>query len=459
MGSHLKATTKFKLMTSSLLMFSTITSCGATPDPQQEIQRLKNQINQIMTRIDHLETNPPSQAPSQTPAKKNTQTEIAFSGRVNRAVLWANNGHNSSTQHVDNGNANSLVNVTATHKYTARTNFGAEVEAKMRQNSSDSTDVKFSSNGSVPITVRKLNAFIDDKKFGKIYFGRASSASNMTMENTDLSGTDVISCGASIASMAGGTTFLNKATNARLYDANKTATSRYKNLINSDDGKININAVFGGNDASGIDGMGYQDLVRYDTPTMHGFVVSTSHAYQSPKDGQGNDLFDVALKHASEWQKNKIAAQVAFVKNNTVPLSIGTATGYTQVNGSVGILHTSGFNVQLSGTHRNWKYGNTHDAKQYGAKLGYQQQFWPCGMTAFVVDYGHFENFVIDATSYDTLRNQFVGKTYGAFITQSLDRISSQLYLGWRRHELTIKGSDVNAYHINAVMGGMLVKF
>lgn len=329
----------------------------------------------------------------------------------------------------------------------------------MRQNSSDSTDIKNSSNGSANFAIRKLNVFIDDKKFGRVEMGRGSSASNMTMESTDLSDTDVIACGASIASMAGGTTFINKSTNTKMTASSASSTMPYKNLINSDEGRININAVFGGLDTAGIDGLGYQDRAVYQTPKMNNFIIATSHAYASPANGQGNDLWDVALKYAAQIDKIKYAAQVAFVRNNTVSLTSGVNTGYNQVNGSGGILLPSGLNAQISGTMRYWKYSQAHHAQQYGLKLGYEQSYIQAGKTAFSVDYGHFENFVIDASTPQSIHNQFIGRTYGAFLVQFLDRISSQVYLGWRHHKLTIKGSSVQTHNINAIMGGMIVKF
>ena len=54
------------------------------------------------------------------------------------------------------------------------------------------------------------------------------------------------------------------------------------------------------------------DRIQYDTPTFWGTKLAASHTYRGR-----HDVWDIAVKHASEIGVAKIAAQAGYFSNNS----------------------------------------------------------------------------------------------------------------------------------------------
>src|SRR5262249_11700055 len=154
--------------------------------------------------------------------------------------------------------------------------------------------------------------------------------------------------------------------------------------------------------------------------------------------------WDVALKYDGKFDGTELRAQVAYEEDQSIVISNGTnrqnisdATEYHQVNGSIGVLFPIGISLMAAGAHREWKKmqfrNNTRqsapDGKVWFGKIGYQQKFCEAGVTAFAVDYGQYNNFILDTTSVTTIHQKHKGRVWGVGVVQFLDRVATELYL------------------------------
>lgn len=329
-----------------------------------------------------------------------SHVRLSLSGQVNRGVLYVDDGAETEFLHVDNDNSSTRIRFVGEADYDADITVGTQIEVQFESNST--ADIKIDGSapgGSNSFTERKLELFFDSKRYGRIWLGQGDTASNGTSE-VDLSGTGVIGY-SGIADMAGGIEF----------------------------GGLGVGPTIG-TVYSNFDGLSRDDRIRYDTPSFSGFGLSASHA-ESRKS-------DVAARFSGDVGGGlTLAAAVGYAINGNVD---------SQVNGSVSVRHSSGFNVTAAAGQQDLQVG-VGDPFFWYAKLGY---IWAGGIgdTAFAVDYA-------DADDVAQLDDEF--NAIGAFVVQNVDAISTELYLGVRNHELDRPGSDFD--DIFAVLGGVRVKF
>ena len=337
--------------------------------------------------------------------------DFKISGQINRAILGGDNGNDSDVKFVDNDNSSTRFRFTGSNTFDENWKVGIVWENQMESNSSASTDIDIGNNGDnindVTFTERKMEFYVDHAKFGKMSLGQGDTASNSTSE-VDLSGTTVVNY-SSIEDMAGGFTFRDDD----------------DNVISS------IGSAF-----SNFDGFSRRDRIRYDTPKFGPVFFSASYM-----NGQS---WDVAGRFAYEWDgvgKLAAAAHYTGADNQRDP--------YKQYSGSISFLHSSGFNMTVSGGGRNDVSGRDEDPYNLYGKLGYKFGKW-----ALSADYTYSENVGADddeATSIGTAVVFNAWKSvefYGSYRWHDLDRDAAQRAAGVG-----------NAENISAVMLGGRVKF
>ena len=338
----------------------------------------------------------------------NDRVKLTLSGHINRAVLFADNGFDSRFFHVDNDALSSRFSLDGTAKINDDFTIGTNLLIQVESNSSFDVDIGKDppSSSSSNLSDRRVQFYFDSKTFGRLWVGKGETASD-DINEIDLSGTDVVSIGASAELMAGGVSFRSKSDPS-------TQGPRIKEVWDP------------------MDGLGRADRLRYDSPNLYGFILGGSH-------GDG-DRSDISLKFAGEFDATRVQAGLA----------MGNIPGvFRQYNGAIAVLFPVG--ISISGA---WgiqepksNSGRRHVNLGHG-KLGYQHKWFDWGNTAFAVDYGECRDL---AKSGDKMT------TYGIFLVQHLDFIATELYWGVRWHDLDRKGDDFKK--ITASMLGGKIKF
>ena len=336
---------------------------------------------------------------------------LSVSGQVNRAVLYVDDGADDQVFNVDNDNSSTRVRFVGSGSFNEEISAGTVIEVQFESNST--ADIKMNQDGATTgddnFTQRKLELYVDHKRYGRLWLGQGSTASDGTSE-VDLSGTEVISY-SGIADMAGGIEF---------QDAGGAGPE--------------IGEAF-----TQMDGLSRDDRLRYDTPNFAGFKLSGSLIE--------NAAADVALRYNAKFGGFELGSAVAYASNSGRNAGPGDL-GFSQINGSVSLLHSSGFNLTGAAGQRDPDDpARLEDPFFWYVKVGYK---WGGGIggTAIAIDY-------TQADDVDEDNDEFT--SYGIFLVQTVDKIATDLYLGGRIHQLDRTGQNYD--DITAVMAGARVKF
>jgi uncharacterized coiled-coil protein SlyX len=338
----------------------------------------------------------------------NPKATVKLYGQVNKAVLYSNDGDKGNTYLVDNDNASTRIGVLGAINPNDKYEIGTRIEVEYQTNPSNLVDQEDKRVEDIGFEKRHLDLWVDVNALGKFSLGWGSTASDGTSE-MDLSGTGIVGY-SSIADMAGGQLFFDKNTNT-LSDTP-------------------INAAF-----SNMDGLGREERIRYDSPSLNGFVGSASYVAEG-----GGDL---AVRYTAQMDAFKLAAAAAYANPGSSSILIDD-----QLAGSVSVLHDSGFNGTFAMGIRDQKGVGVNDAGFFYTKFGYRGRWCPLGMTSLSADYGRFSDFDLNGDDADT---------FGLQMVQDLQAWGTEAYLGYRFHKLDRNVVDYDT--INAVMTGMRVKF
>ncbi len=359
--------------------------------------------------------------PTPSPAmvsNKNDKVRLQLYGQVNRAVMVADDGENSDYYFVDNDATSSRIGFLGDARVNDDITVGARMEFEYQSNPSNTVNQKNKNPDGASFDDRWVDAQITSKRFGKIYLGKGSTASDDTAE-VDLSGTALVGY-SSVEDMAGG---------IRFYDDNSETLS---STVVAD--------AF-----ENFDGLGRQNRIRYDTPNFKGLTLSL---------GALSDGGDVALKYAAAWGDDfKFAAAASYANPTATSDTIDN-----QYSGSASILHRSGLNFSVAGGYGDLESGLTNpdgskrddDPIFYYAKLGFRTKLFEAGETRFSVDYARNED--VDQDDDDAT-------SAGVQIVQDMPNWGSEYYLGYRWHELDRGAGNVDFEDVQSIMSGVRVKF
>lgn len=376
---------------------------------QKTLQDLKQQVEALSEPSTPPSPQVAEKKPEAVVRSRNDKVSVTVYGQVNRAALYANDGDDDNWFFVDNDNSSTRIGLLGSTNAIEHFSLGTKLEFEFQSNPSNEVSQEDKNGvGDNNFKKRHMDIFVKYKPVGKIHLGFGDTASNGTAE-VDLSGTDVVGY-SSIADMAGGQFFFD----------NDTDT-----LSNT-----TIGDVF-----SNFDGLSRDDRLRYDTPNFYGFVASGSVI--------SGDAADVALRYSAKLGDFKLAAAAAYSDPAGNSNSVDDI-----IDGSISVLHSSGFNLTFAGGTRDHKVSGRDDGTFYYGKFGYQRKFFSIGTTAMSVDYGRNDDVEQDGDEANTVGFQFV---------QNIDQWATEYYLGYGYHDLDRDNTDFK--DINALMTGLRVKF
>jgi hypothetical protein len=417
-----------------------------------------------------LGSNPPGAA-SVTPASPvssgGNNVVLSISGQVNRALLFGDDGLQAKLRQVDNNNSSTRFRIVGEARPIDDTVAGMNLETEIRANSSANqtlTQNQPQSASAVTFTIRQGEVYAANPEYGGVRLGFGSTASYLTAE-TDLSGTAVASY-VQVPDYDGGFSFRQRGAAMVPGGAGGAMVVAPANSYGPA-----VGSVF-----NYFDGLGRDIRLRYDSPVWNGYQLSTSVL-----DG---GAYDFAARFARQYNDFQIIAAVAFgsetMRSHTVPTAYGYAgvpagvggtslagansapnsptiadvspNGSNQFDGGVSILLKSGFNFTLAGGVRDPNYrdptGKSLSPNLIFAKLGYQQRWFPIGLTAFSVDFAQNEELLYAGD---------VARAYSLAAVQMVDDFGLDLYSSIKYQTLD---RDFASYRpIIAVMTGARVRF
>jgi hypothetical protein len=421
-----------------------------------------------------------------TARKGNRKMSLTVTGQVHRMVLFWNDGKDSDTYYgIDNTNSSSRFSFTGTSKVTPNISMGFDITIEIEAGGTSSKLSQFDEDGKVGAQIngtlagsfnssnvdsyfgdaRRAAFWIEDKNLGRLTVGRYESAGAIT--TIDLAG---ISAGASASVILVNGSFLLR---------DKSGAYTGISWANLGDPAAN---------------QGRTELIRYDSPTLAGFVLSASI-------GEAGDYWGVMLRYAGEFSGFRVAAGIGYEKvTDTQTAAAGSSgpvnLGDPALNGDVkawgaglSVLHVpSGLFAQghymaadFGGTGSTGYWGqiaDKKDANQWLIQAGITKNWFGFGNTAIFGEYsksndwgagiGAGRSFLAPAGSGLVSITNVTDTTltvWGIGITQNIDAAATELYLNYRNFSADITGciADVcgkdSPDNFHAVIGGARVKF
>lgn len=192
----------------------------------------------------------------------------------------------------------------------------------------------------------------------------------------------------------------------------------------------------------------YRNVVRYDSPSLAGFMVSASWGSASG----GGDNWDVALRYAGEFGDFKLAAGLGYRHDEDIVVDVLDVTTIKIPLGDDTrnvILASASIQHSPSGLFLTGEYGDQDwsglDVRGWHVKGGIEPRLVSAGRTSF---FGEYSDQKFDFGP----GNDLTIKMWGLGIVQSIDAAAMQLYVSYRVY-------DVEDTDISQVMAGARIRF
>jgi hypothetical protein len=261
------------------------------------------------------------------------------------------------------------------------------------------------------------------------------------------------------------------------------------------------------------DAQGRTELVRYDSPTVAGFIFSASL-------GEAGDQWGAMLRYAGEFSGFRVAAGIGYERiTDKRTVDTGTAIDIPQFNGatndtdirawggSLALLHVpSGLFAQgqyfaadfgdgtgtlpsSADSSAYWSDFRDHkDSHAWQIQAGISKNWFGLGNTSLYGEYARLDNWgaAVGAGRNWAVPTGSTGFTavngvtdteltvYGLGIVQNIDAAATELYLGWRHYKADVTCTGLTAdcdgaaggaakklptENLDVVVGGARVKF
>lgn len=370
-----------------------------------------------------------------TARKGNRVVSLQIYGQVNRGLLIWDDGTNSDAYVVDNNVSSTrfgfLGKATMAPGWTA----GYNIELEVRDASSDEVDQTHddASSALVPtvdsVRTRLANWYIESTRLGRVTVGQASTASD---------GISEISLHNNVSGTVGSTAYAKNFGVLGTADLALVDTARWGDI------------------ASNLSGLGREDVIRYDTPAIMGFILSTSWG--------DNDLWDVALRFTREWNSIRMAGGVSYAHSGTGSFIVDN----DQIAGSISVMHMpTGLFVTFSAAEKEYK-AIRDDAQYWGTQFGVERKWLPYGKTTIFGEYASFDgDFDGRSSAAAAQAATLVGQSafdgaeaskWGFSITQTFDSAALDIYAHaefWDADGI----ATVNGGELSIIMLGSRIKF
>lgn len=400
-----------------------------------------------------------------TARKGNRKVSLTISGWVNEAVFaWDDGvesnvyvGTNSLEQDRVKFAGKAKISDTWSAGYTLEIGVNGAPSSLFSQDNSGSAAVGSTSPNS--LVVRKTSWFIDSKDLGKITVGQDGTATYHLLDDAD-------------------------GVNTRNYadaEAAAVAMSQFLLRVNGDIQNVQWAHILGGFNNNTPGQSGRRNVVRYDSPTIAGFVFTAAWGE--------DDMWDTALTYKGEFGDFAVLAKVGYGESST-PANSGSCTsepgspapGSRDCNwwgAAATIQHTptglyvyGGYgeqtdeNASLVAGHADAEEDNT----TWFVQAGIERKFFSLGKTTIFGEYRKDEGGTPEATR--RLTNAAVGTGgdirssdidfYAAGIVQNIDAAAMDLYVIYRHAEgdvTTFNGDKTGVDDFDVVISGARIQF
>lgn len=311
--------------------------------------------------------------------------ETTFYGQVNLTYQSFDDGEQTTSNIVDNGNWNSRLGFTISQPFGENT-FRARFETGLTMRNSSLVNQNQTPDwGDWERTLLRWFEVAVDTNYGTFSLGQGATAGNGT------------------AGLDDSFTFIAGATDSTDGFASFLFRDAAGDLTTVSVGQVN----------SSLDSL-RRFRLRYDTPVTNGFMVSVSYGQNVLVSADDNDYYDLAVRWTGELGDFSVRSALGYqwIDNPDGDLTQRLAGSFTTVH------EPTGLNFSLSAANQ------VNGPSYYWMRAGWQTDAWDVGTTSLSVDFYDGKDFLSDGAKTEN---------WGLYAVQDIDDWSMNLYAGWRQ--------------------------
>ncbi len=406
-----------------------------------------------------------------TARKGNRKVSLTVSGQINEAIIFWDDGGESNAYVVSNNMSRTRFRFVGQAKIDSEWSAGYLLEIGVRYaNSGNRNQNTDRAGGDLnALDIRHSAWWLESSRLGRVWLGETSSATDgiteINLANTQTAGSDP-------SAWVGGF-FLRNANGTLSTVTWNNATPSFAGAWNAGEGDRN-------------------NIVRYISPTLAGFTFSAAWGE--------DDMWDVALRYAGEFNGVRLAAGIGYKQQNDNPgkasadgpacadlAAADTTRSAVDCNAlglSASIMHVptglfiSGSWGRIEDKNRSALYGRAvgDEDKHWYLVGGIERSFIPLGKTTLYADYGEYETGAgLTSTGGVPANIASLGglaqlarsdvTVWGLGITQSIDAAAMDLYIGYKNFSADISTTNgavrqkVSPQDMDAVFMGAIIRF
>jgi predicted porin len=366
-----------------------------------------------------------------TARKGNRVVSLEISGQVNRALLFWDDGVDSDVFVVDPDSDGSRFRFTGKAQLKPGWTAGYTMEFNVTDTASNFVSQDVDDPAAVEgVRIRRNFLYVESERLGRVSLGQENQATDGINE------IDVVATYSTVSKT-------HYAGNFRIRTGDEA------------------DGVFRWQDVLGAIGGGQEDIIRYDTPSIYGFIASASWG--------DNDIWDVALRFQKQWNSVKVVAGIGYLKDDRED---GTNVD-DQLSGSISAIHLpTGLFATFAAGSRDQR-SSDEDATNLYFKAGISRRWLPYGDTTLWADYAQFEGFneggitsaIVDGEEVDFRLEGTSADVWGFGVVQSFDSAALNIYALAQFFSSDIQASagagvaDLDSEDHFAVVVGSHIKF
>jgi hypothetical protein len=337
-----------------------------------------------------------------TARKGNRVVSLEISGQVNRALLIWDDGTDSDAYVVDPDSDGSRFRFVGKAQLKPGWSAGYIIELTTVDSASNFVSQldDEGKNESQGISIRQNGLFVDSERLGRLTIGQVAQPTDGINE------IDVVGTYTTVAKTHYAGNF----------------------FVNTVDGAFDdVDGLRWGNILGAIGG-GQDDIIRYDSPSIYGFIISAAWG--------DNDVWDVALHFEKQFNSVKVVGGIGYLDDQRDgEFGDGQSTNGNQLSGSISAQHVpTGLFATFAAGRKEFDDEDLSDAENWYVKGGISRNWFGYGATTLFVDYAHFEgfgegqDFNLDNTAgLDTLTSS-EANVWGFGVVQSFDSAALNIY-------------------------------
>lgn len=379
-----------------------------------------------------------------TARKGNRVVSLQIYGQVNKAILFFDTDFDNDAYVVDNDASGSRIGFKGSASMRPGWTAGYTIELDIQDAASNTVDdgavIGTDADGAYvnlsiyddpadQILIRHNYVYIESERMGRFSIGHQSTA------------TDGIA-GISLANSLSGPSGDHGTSLTVAAGLTGIATAGYTSL---DLGDFH----------SDLDGP-REDSVRYDSPSLHGFILSAAWG--------DDDFWDVALRFKREWNSIRFAAGIGYQDGE----DDGGGSDFERVSGSASFMHVpTGIYVNIAGGN-NEESGVDAGEYLYG-QFGIEKRWFSSGATTIYGEYGEYDDFAVGSRRSGTaavpltLITSSEATRWGFGVVQSYEAAAMDIYANVTFWEFdwteTATATSAFSSDISTIMVGTRIKF